>query len=215
MIVRIQCSRIRLHRPEKKLGRWEISESFCVRQPKGALWANNIYSKWDIPYLLQPREREKMHKVWQITRAATHINDAIAAFMCEEITCLSCKQQGLTSSIVYDIPKVLVLKTESADLDCVSLIDEVGLGSVELPEQSVSIEYCVQTGVIVLDEDQLLYLRKDRKNYLSYNISTDRFESIPHLTTQQTRLASTWAVFIYEANATLRLSRTWKGNPWS
>ncbi|CAF1364689.1 unnamed protein product [Adineta steineri] len=146
---------------------------------------------------------DRMHEIWSMRSTATHINDKMASFVRKKIICSSCQKPGLTNSVVYDIPKFLVLNTRSNDADCVKLIDEVDLLFVQPIDMSLSFEYSIQTAIIVLEEDQVIYLRKNGNNYLSYNKTTNQFEAIIDLTTQQTGLASNWTIFIYKTEAVI------------
>jgi hypothetical protein len=57
--------------------------------------------------------------------------------------------------------------------------------------------------MIVLEADDIVYLRKNGKSYLSYNKISGQFETLPDLTTLQTGLASSWTIFVYETECVL------------
>jgi len=85
----------------------------------------------------------------------------------------------------------------------VSFIDEVDLLSIKPAITCPSFEYSIQTVLVVLDEDEIIYLRKNGTGYSSYNKISGQFEILHDLTTQQTGLSSSWTVFAYETQAVI------------
>ena len=141
---------------------------------------------------------QRMHDVWQMSRNVEHINITMHDFLYREINCFSCRKLGLTNSIVYDIPQFLVLKAVSDDSDCISLIDDFEQFYIRPSPLHPSFEYNAQTVLIVLEEDNIVYLRKTVRGYSTYNSTSGNFELVNDLPTQQAGLASKWTVFIYE-----------------
>jgi len=144
-----------------------------------------------------------MHEVWQMKSNIDYISTAMTNFLYDEIKCSSCRKLGLTNSILYDIPQFLLLKAVSDDSDCINLIDDVELLFVRPSPSHPSFEYDVQTVLIVLEEDNIAYLRKTGNGYSSYNKTSGEFELLNDLPAQQTGLSSRWTIFIYETQATI------------
>lgn len=145
-----------------------------------------------------------MHEIWSMKSTAKHISDGMANFINKDILCSGCQKPGLTNTFIYHLPKFLILNIRSSiDANYINLIDEVDALFIEpLNTSSLVVEYNIQTVLIVLEDDQIVYLRKDGNAYLSYNKATNQFEKILNLTTQQTGLSSNWTIFIYETSHT-------------
>jgi hypothetical protein len=142
-----------------------------------------------------------MHEIWQMKSTAEHINAEMVTFVYKQIKCSSCPILGLTNSVLYDIPRFLLLNSRSNDTDCVKLIDDIDSLFIQPSLTYPLFEYNVQTVMIVLEEDQIMYLRKNGSEYSSYNKISGEFEALRDLTTQQTGLASSWTIFVYETEA--------------
>ncbi|CAF1043439.1 unnamed protein product [Adineta ricciae] len=61
-----------------------------------------------------------------------------------------------------------------------------------------NIEYNAQTVMMVLEEDYIVYLRKNPNGYSSYNETTKQFELLKEVTAENTGLSCRWMVFVYE-----------------
>ena len=144
---------------------------------------------------------ERMHEIWKMRANADHISAAINNFCYQEIQCSACRHVGLTKTMIYDIPQYLLLKVMSNDGDCADLIDEVNSLVIQSLASQTTLEYNAQTAMIVLDDDEILYLRKSGSGYSCFDKSNGRFQMLPDLTAQQTGLASSWTVFVYETRA--------------
>ncbi len=59
----------------------------------------------------------------------------------------------------------------------------------------------MQTVLILLEEDEIIHLRKNGSKYSSYDKISGPFEALRDLTAQQTELPSSWTVFAYETEA--------------
>ena len=154
-------------------------------------------------YFLETSIVDRMHGVWQMKSDIEYINTAMINFLYDEIKCSSCQKLGLSNSILYSIPQFLLLKAVSDDSECINLINDVEVLFVRPSPSHPSFEYDVQTVLIVLEEDNIIYLRKSGRGYSSYNKTSGEFELLDDLPAQQTGLASRWTVFIYETNATI------------
>jgi hypothetical protein len=89
------------------------------------------------------------------------------------------------------------------DSNCIELIDDVDLLSIRPTPDSSPIDYFVQTVLVVLEGDDILYLRKTFDGYASFNKDNKKFEPLHDVTLQQTSLASKWIIFAYETNDTV------------
>ena len=98
------------------------------------------------------------------------------SFMYEEVKCSSCNTLGLTDFVLYNILRFLLLKTESAYEDCISLINDVGRIRIRPSDIHFSFDYHAQTVVIILDEDDIVCLRKTTNGYQSLNETTGQFQ---------------------------------------
>jgi hypothetical protein len=96
---------------------------------------------------------ERMHEIWEMKRNADHVSAAINNFCYKDIQCLSCRCVGLTKTAMYDIPRYLLLKVMSSDVDCANLIDEADSLVIQPLVGQASVEYSAQTTMIVLDDD--------------------------------------------------------------
>ena len=144
---------------------------------------------------------ERMHEIWKMKANADHIGAAINNFCYKEFQCSACRHVGLTETMIYDIPQYLLLKVMSNDGDCADLIDEVDSLVIQPLASQTTVEYNAQTAIIVLDDDEILYLRKSDGGYSCFDQSAGRFQMLRDLTTQQSGLASSWTVFVYETRA--------------
>ena len=129
---------------------------------------------------------------------ALHVTYRMNSFMHEEVKCSSCNIAGLTNFILYDIPRFLLLKTKSADIDCTSLIDYIDQIRIRPSNMHLPFDYHVHTDLIVLEEDDIVYLRKTTNGYSSLNKTTGPFEELCHLSTYEAGLTSRWTIFVYE-----------------
>ena len=118
--------------------------------------------------------------------------------MFTEIKCSSCSRLGYTNSVVYDLPRFLILRTRSNVDECVNFIDDIDQLVIRPTATHRQVEYNVQTAMIVLEEDHIVYLKKNSNGYSSYNESTNQFESLNNVTAEDTGLASRWTLFVYE-----------------
>ncbi|CAF4619150.1 unnamed protein product, partial [Rotaria sp. Silwood2] len=142
----------------------------------------------------------RMHEVWQMKKDASHVTHKMNSFMYEEIKCSSCKTSGLTNFVLYDIPRFLLLKTESAGKDCISLIDDINQIRIRPSDTHLPFHYHIQTVLIVLEEDEIVYLRKTTNGYSSLNKTTGQFEELRNVSAYETGLASRWITFVYETD---------------
>ena len=90
------------------------------------------------------------------------------------------------------------MKTESADIDCTSLIDYIDQIRIRPSDMHLPFDYHVHTVLIVLEEDDIVYLRKITNGYSSLNKTTGQFEKLHHLSTYEAGVASRWIIFVYE-----------------
>ncbi|CAM4971875.1 unnamed protein product [Rotaria socialis] len=141
-----------------------------------------------------------MHEIWQMKKDASHVTHKIQFFMHEEINCSSCKTAGLTNFVLYDIPRFLIFKTESINTDCITLIDDINQLRIRPLDTNLPFDYHLQTVLIVLEEDDIVYLRKTTNGYTSFNKTTGQFVQLRDLSTYQTGLASRWIIFIYQTD---------------
>ena len=139
-----------------------------------------------------------MHEVWQMIKDVLHVTYRVNCFMQEEVKCSSCNIPGLTNFILYDIPRFLLLKTESADRDCTSLIDYIDQIRIRPSDMHLPFDYHGHTVLIVLEEDDIICLRKTTNGYSTLNKTNGQFEKLHHLSTYEAGLASRWTIFIYE-----------------
>ncbi|CAF4791551.1 unnamed protein product, partial [Rotaria socialis] len=142
----------------------------------------------------------RMHEIWQMKKDASHVTHKIQFFMHEEINCSSCKTAGLTNFVLYDIPRFLIFKTESINTDCITLIDDINQLRIRPLDTNLPFDYHLQTVLIVLEEDDIVYLRKTTNGYTSFNKTTGQFVQLRDLSTYQTGLASRWIIFIYQTD---------------
>ncbi|CAF3760562.1 unnamed protein product, partial [Rotaria sp. Silwood1] len=142
----------------------------------------------------------RMYEVWQMKKDALHVTYKMNSFMYEEIKCSSCNTSGLTNFVLYDIPRFLLLKTESTGTDCVSLIDDIDQIRIRPSDIHLPFDYHVQTILIVLEEDDIVYLRKTTNGYSSLNKTTGQFEELRNVSAYETGLASRWIIFVYETD---------------
>ncbi|CAF2072354.1 unnamed protein product [Rotaria magnacalcarata] len=142
----------------------------------------------------------RMHEIWQMKKDASHVTHKIQFFMHEEINCSSCKTAGLTDFVLYDIPRFLIFKTESINTDCITLIDDINQLRIRPLDTNLPFDYHLQTVLIVLEEDDIVYLRKTTNGYTSFNKTTGQFVQLRDLSTYQTGLASRWIIFIYQTD---------------
>lgn len=140
----------------------------------------------------------RMHKIWQMSNETNNITAAMNEFMFDEIKCSSYNMSGLTNCVVHDIPRFLLLTTTSANPDCINMIDDADTLFIRPSFTHSSFEYNVQTMIIVLEEDDIIYLRKTQSGYSSYNKNNHCFEPLHDFSTQHTRFASRWTIFVYE-----------------
>ena len=141
---------------------------------------------------------DRMHEIWEMKNNAKHVENAMQAFMLSEIPCSSCKQVGYTNSIIYDLPQFLILKTRSNVDECITLVDDVNRLTIRPTVSHTPIEYNIQTVMLVLEEDSIVYLRKSQNGYTSYNEASNQFELINNVSSEDAGLASKWTIFIYE-----------------
>ncbi|CAF5016840.1 unnamed protein product, partial [Rotaria sp. Silwood1] len=142
----------------------------------------------------------RMHDVWQIKTDALHVTYKMNSFMYEEIKCSSCNSSGLTNFVLYDIPRYLLLKTESAGTDCIDLIHDMDQIRIRPSDTHLPFDYHVQTVLLVLDEDDIVYLRKTTNGYSSLNKTTGQFVELRDFSIDETGLASRWTIFVYETD---------------
>ncbi|CAF1202066.1 unnamed protein product [Didymodactylos carnosus] len=83
-------------------------------------------------------------------------------------------------STIFQNIFVLLLKTANNDSDCVNLIDDVDQLLIRPSLYHPTFEYIV---LIVLEEDDIIYLRKTGHSYSSYNKLSGQSEILPALTT--------------------------------
>jgi hypothetical protein len=144
-----------------------------------------------------------MHDVWEMKSNVEYISGVMTNFLSDEIKCSSCERLGLTNVVLYDIPRFLILKTISNDSDCINLIDDIEQLFIRPSPSHPSFEYNVQTVLIVLEEDNIVYLRKTGMGYSSFNETSGDFELLNDVTSEHAGLASRWTIFIYESNDTV------------
>ena len=141
---------------------------------------------------------ERFCDIFEMKAHANHIKDAMFDFVYTEIKCSSCRHSGLTRAVLYDIPQYLVLTHKSDDTECVELINEVDLLVIEPSLENSKIDYSPTTVFIVLDNNELFYLRKLGNGLSYYNKMVGQFEQLTDITAQQVRLSTSWVVFVYE-----------------
>jgi hypothetical protein len=134
---------------------------------------------------------------------ADHINVAMNTFFYQEIQCSLCRGLGLTKAVLYDIPQYLVLSRKSADVQCVNLIDDVDLLIIKPSMQDVRFEYSANIVLMVLDNNEIFYLRKTQNGFSYYNKVNGQFQILTDITAQYTQISSSWMIFIYETQVDL------------
>jgi hypothetical protein len=144
---------------------------------------------------------ERLHDIWEMNFHTDHINAIMIAFFHNEIKCSSCKRSGLTNAVLYDVPRYLVLSRKSDDVQCVNLINAVDLLVIQPSLEDSKFEYRAHTALMVLENDEVFYLRKITNGFSYYNKVNGQFETLTDITAQYTGLASHWAIFIYETEA--------------
>ncbi|CAF4279642.1 unnamed protein product, partial [Rotaria sordida] len=142
----------------------------------------------------------RMHEIWEMKKDALHVTYKMNSFMYEEIKCSSCNTSGLTNFVLYDIPRFLLLKTESVDRDCINLIDDIDQIRIRPSDTHLPFDYHAQTFLLVLEEDDVVYLRKTTNGYSSLNKTTGQFVELRDLSIYETGLASRWTIFVYETD---------------
>ena len=60
------------------------------------------------------------------------------------------------------------------------------------------IEYKAQTTMMVLEEDYIVYLRKNSNGYSSYNEVSNQFELLKAVNAKNTGVSCRWMMFVYE-----------------
>ena len=124
-----------------------------------------------------------MYEVWQTKNDVLHVTDKMNSFTYEEVKCSSCNTSGLTSFVLYDIPRFLLLKTESADEDGVSLINDLDQIRIRPSDTHLPLDYHAQTVLLILDEDDIVYLRRTTNGYSPLNNTTGQFQETRQLST--------------------------------
>ncbi|CAF1029304.1 unnamed protein product [Rotaria sordida] len=142
----------------------------------------------------------RMHEIWEMKKDALHVTYKMNSFMYEEIKCSSCNTSGLTNFVLYDIPRFLLLKTESVDRDCINLIHDIDQIRIRPSYTHLPFDYHAQTFLLVLEEDDVVYLRKTTNGYSSLNKTTGLFVELRDLSIYETGLASRWTIFVYETD---------------
>jgi hypothetical protein len=95
------------------------------------------------------------------------------------------------------------LLSAPCDSNCIELINDVDNLSIRPTLNGPPIDYYAQTVLVVLEGDDILFLRKTFDGYTSSNKDSKRFEVLYDVTLQQTSLASKWIIFVYETNDTV------------
>ncbi|CAF4112095.1 unnamed protein product [Rotaria sp. Silwood2] len=141
-----------------------------------------------------------LHDVYLMDLKTTHINDVLNNSLQRSIECSSCHTFGLSNAILYDIPQFMLLSAPCST-KCIELIADVDLLAIQPLSSSSTIEYSVQTVLVVLEGDDILFLRKDHNGYSLFNKDSKRFELLRDMPIQQTVLVSKWIVFAYKTDA--------------
>lgn len=124
-------------------------------------------------------------------------------FSQKHIQCSSCPTKGLNNSILYDAPRFSIFTLRTNDTRCVNLIDEVDLLSIHPTLTSCPFEYSIQTAMIVLEDDEIFYLRKTTAGFSYFNRENRQFELLNDFVAAQTSLAAKWIIFIFETGTTV------------
>ncbi|CAM4951852.1 unnamed protein product [Rotaria socialis] len=123
---------------------------------------------------------DRFHDVWQMQTNIEEVNAIINSFAYEDIKC-----------------------SKSTGPNAVDFIDDSGLLHIRPSFSHPAFEHYIQTILIVLEEDDIFYLRKTENGYSSYNKTTSEFEPIQEFPTCQTGLVSNWIVFVCKAETTI------------
>ena len=73
------------------------------------------------------------------------------------------------------------MKTESANEDGVSLIDDIDQIRIRPSDAHLPLDYRAHTVLLILDEDDIVYLRRTTNSYSFLNNTTGQFQEIRQL----------------------------------
>ena len=143
---------------------------------------------------------DPLHEIWELKTHVDRVNISINDFSNKDIKCSSCPTRGLNNSVLYDIPRFSIFTLRTNDSQCAKLIDEVEFLSIRPTQMSSQIEYSIQTAMIVLEDDEVFFLRKTPDGFSYFNKATRQFELLNDFVAAQAGLAAKWIIFIFETD---------------
>ena len=102
--------------------------------------------------------------------------------------------------VLYDLPRFSILNLRTNDSQCVSRIDEVDFLTIRPTRTRCQFEYSIQTAMIVLEDDDVFYLRKTPAGFSYFNKASGQFELLNDFVAAQTGLAAKWIISIFQTD---------------
>lgn len=144
-----------------------------------------------------------MHELLNMQENMLNIDVSMRAFIYDEIKCSLCGEFGLTRSVLYELPRFLLLKCRNNEPNVVNFIDERDSLYIRPSYTHPSFKYNVQIILVVLEDNDLVYLKKTGIGYSIFNSSTRKFELLEVFSLEIAGLASNWIIFVYKTEESL------------